>query len=113
MRIRTVLGVLTLAALSPGCALPCVAVHNIRVEMRDNLDEHMAAVRAWWQRGRAGRPACPPAPVQDLGPALPSAEKGRGIADRPLLLPPPSPARGEEKTQAASPYNSWEGTGRP
>ncbi len=108
MRIRTVLGVLTLAALSPGCALPCIALHNIRVEMRDNLDERMAAFREWWHWDRGRHQPHPSATVLVPEPVSTPVPKDPRVVDGPPVLPPPSPGRGDEK----SPYHSWEGTGR-
>lgn len=113
MRIRTVLGVVALAALSPGCALPCVALHNIRVEMRDNWDEEMTAFREWWHRDRGFHQPRFGVTLRVPEPALPLVQKDERVVDGPPLLPPPSPGRGDEKPQAVSPYNGRKGIERP
>ncbi len=101
MRSRVILGVLTLSVLSSGCALPVLAVHNIRVEMRENLDEHMAGLREWWHRHPVGPHDGPSVCVQDPGPGQLADGSAAGMVDGPVVLPPPTPARGSEKSQVS------------
>ncbi len=99
MRSRVILGVLTLSVLSPGCALPVLAVHNVRVEMRENLDEQMAGIREWWHRNPVGPHDGPGVSVQELGPGQLADGSAAGMADGQVVLPPPTPARGSDKPQ--------------
>ena len=89
MRMRHLLGVLALWC--SGCALPCLALHNIRVEMRDNLEDHMASLRGW----RQGEPVAggdgPGASVQEAKAGMPLDGIDVGsIAGPAVLLPSPT-----------------------
>lgn len=90
MRIRLMVVSLTLIALSPGCALPARALHNIRVEMRENLDEHLEGVREWWHREPVGVPTCSPESIGDSGSEWFSGRGNGGVVEGPPVLPPPS-----------------------
>jgi hypothetical protein len=99
-RIRFALGVVALTAWSSGCALPCLALHNVQVEMRENLDEQMAGIRQWWQGKPIVLHAGPRVGIQDPESGRLVGGVDRGAVDGPVTLPPPSPVHGDKPSQA-------------